>query len=153
MRDPKAVLAFVFGLVGSVFILVSLTFILPLFFGYGYGYTPLPFGPFVFFAIISGVFVLVGAVGTLRNPQHGLTWGIVMVVFGALSSFGTGGFLVGLALAVTGGAFAIVVGTSEPGAAASAMMNVRACTMCGPLFQKDYAHCPHCGHAVGGMKV
>lgn len=154
MRDPKAIPAFVFGLVGSVFILVSLPFLIGLFFGTRFGYPPITFGPFGFFtAITSGVFVSVGAVGTLRNPRHGMAWGIVMVVFGATSSFGTGGVLVGFALAVTGGSLAIVVGTSEPGALPLAVANVRARTGCGTLLPKDFAHSPHCGHAVGGMKV
>jgi len=55
-------------------------------------------------------------------------------------------------LSITGGALAIVAGAMT-GAPEAVAMGMRACTSCGMLFQMDFAHCPHCGHAVGGMKV
>lgn len=154
MRDPRAVLAFVFGLVGAVLVLMSIPFLLPLFFGYGgFGYG-FPFGLFGFLmTITSAALVIVGAVGTFVNPTRGVMWGTVMIVFGSTSAFGTGGLLVGLALAIAGGALAVVAGASEGPSLTFPVAGLRACTSCGMLFSKDFAFCPYCGHAVGGLKV
>jgi len=152
VRDSRAVLAFVFGLVGGALILTSLVVLYPSYFGYGYGFGGF-LGPFGFFtAISSGVIVILAAVLTFRVPAHGVTWGTVMIVFGSMSALGLGGFFIGMALSITGGALAIVAGAMT-GAPESVVVGIRACTSCGMLFQMDFAHCPHCGHAVGGMKV
>jgi len=96
--------------------------------------------------LVSGVLVLVGSSFAFVRPNEGVVWGIITVVFGALSMFSLGGFFVGMALSITGGAIAIVVGASsgivrEP-------IRQRACTSCGMFLSIEYAHCPYCGHAV-----
>jgi len=146
-RDSRAVLAFVFGLVGGVITLVSLAVFGGFFYPYGY------FGLFgavgFFLTIVAGAFVILGASLTFRKPAQGVTWGIVMVVFGSLSAFGLGGFFIGMSLSIAGGALAIVAGASP---VASAPTQLRACTSCGMLNPIGFAHCPHCGHAVGVLR-
>jgi hypothetical protein len=143
VRDHRSALAFVFGLVGGLAILVTIAMFYPLFL---YGFAGPPFyGIFgLFLGIVAGAFVVLGAAMVFRRPEHGVLWGVVMVVFGALSGFGLAGFGIGMALAVAGGAIAIVVGSgTAPGAG-----GLRACVSCGMLFSSTFPHCPHCGAAV-----
>ena len=148
-RDSRIALSFVFGLVGGLLVLTMIGIYLPYAFSpyYGYGYSsPFFFGLFgIVLGIASGVLVIVGAVLTFVRPAQGVTWGIVMVVFGALSLFGLGGFAIGMALSITGGALAIVAGASGPTAGHAPQ---RACTSCGMLIAPEFAHCPYCGHAM-----
>ena len=138
VRDSRTALSFVFGLVGGLLILTITFLFLPSAFYYGVlGIT---------LAISSGALVIVGATMSFVRPSQGVTWGIVMVVFGALSLFGVlGGFGIGMALSVTGGALAIVAGASGPSPERKPQ---RACTSCGMLIAPEYAHCPYCGHAM-----
>lgn len=146
MRDSRTVLAFIFGLVGGLLILVTLTMFVQLFF---FSFSGPPFyGLFGFFVgIVSGVFVIVGASMAFLRPAAGVPWGIVMVVFGAMSGFGLAGFGVGMGLSIAGGALAIVVGAS-PRVGPPSGEGLRACTTCGMLFHAAFPHCPHCGAAV-----
>ena len=148
-RDSRTALSFVFGLVGGVLILTTIFALLPLFFyQYSYGYSYGLFGPYGFvIGIVSGFFIILAAAMTFLHPNQGVAWGIIEVVFGALSIFSLGGFVIGMALSITGGALAIVVGSGSGPASSGAAQ--RACTSCGMLFAMEYAHCPYCGHAVG----
>jgi hypothetical protein len=148
VRDSRTALSFVFGLVGGLLILTITFLFLPsaFYYGGGYGYGPFYYGVFgIVLAISSGALVIVGATMSFVRPSQGVTWGIVMVVFGALSLFGLGGFGIGMALSVTGGALAIVAGASGPSPGGRPQ---RACTSCGMLIAPEYAHCPYCGHAM-----
>ena len=137
VRDSRTALAFVFGLVGGLLILTITFLFLPSAFYYGV------LG--IVLAISSGALVIVGATMSFVRPSQGVTWGIVMVVFGPLSLFGLGGFGIGMALSVTGGALAIVAGASGPSPGRKPQ---RACTSCGMLIAPEYSHCPYCGHAM-----
>jgi hypothetical protein len=141
-EQSRVALAFVLGLVGGVLILVQASFFAPFFFGPSPSF--FPFGSFgLVLGVVSGAFVIFAAAMTFRNPTQGVTWGVVMIVFGALSVASMGGFLVGMALAITGGALAVVAG-APPGGEPT----LRACTACGRLIPAEFAHCPHCGHGT-----
>lgn len=148
-RDAPTALAFVFGLVGGVLTIVVSVFLIPSFFSpYQYSFF---YGPFGFFTgTVAAILVTVGATMGFVRPQHGVAWGIVMVVFGAMTIFSLGGFVLGTALSITGGALAIVAGSTRglPGAPGALP---RACTACGMLISEAYAHCPHCGHAMPAL--
>jgi hypothetical protein len=146
IRDIRNTLSFVFGLVGGILILANALLFLPYMFSPFY-YSSFFFGPFgLVMALVSGVLVIVGTTLGFLRPQQAVTWGIVVVVFGSLSIFGFGGFVIGMALAITGGALGIATGSLGP---ASAAVGQRACLGCGMLVDRDFAHCPHCGHAMG----
>jgi hypothetical protein len=148
IHDNRVTLSFVFGLVGGIFILTtSVSFLSYAFSSYGY-YGPFFFGAFgLMMGLACGVLVILGTTLSFRRPQQGVTWGIVVVVFGALSIFGAfGGLVIGMALAITGGALAIAVGATGP---VSAAVGQRACLGCGMLVEREFAHCPHCGRAIG----
>jgi hypothetical protein len=153
VRDSRIALSFVFGLVGGLLVVTVILVYLPFVFSpYGgyYGYS----GPFFYglvgivMGLVSGVLVIVGATMSFVRPAQGVTWGIVMVVFGALSLFGFGGFGIGMALSVTGGALAIVAGASGP---LSGRVPQRACTSCGMLISPEFSHCPYCGHVMAPL--
>ena len=142
-RDSRAAIAFVFGLVGGIFICLGNL----LFFPIG-GYYGGPFGTTGFLlSVASGALVILAAAMAFWRPAQGLPWGVTEVVFGSLSVLTYGGFLVGLALAVAGGAIAIVVGATAPTPHAP-LETARACLGCGRLFSREFAFCPHCGRAV-----
>ncbi len=148
-RDSPIAVSFVFGLVGGILILLVSLIYLPYLFSPYYG-GPFFLGGFGFvLGLVSGVLVIVGASFGFFRPNQGIVWGIVTVVFGALSIFSLGGFFVGMALSITGGAIAIVVGAGsgivrEP-------IRQRACTSCGMFLSVEFAHCPYCGHAVAQL--
>jgi membrane-associated PAP2 superfamily phosphatase len=57
--------------------------------------------------LVSGVIMVVGAAMLRAHPQEHTMWGIVIIIFSALSFVGMGGFFIGALLGVIGGAFAI----------------------------------------------
>jgi hypothetical protein len=151
IRDIRVTLAFVFGLIGGILILASTIAIFP------YLFSPYGLGASSFFGVIglaisltSGILVVLGTTLGYVRPQQGITWGIVVIVFGVLSVFGFtfGGFVIGMALAITGGALQVAIGSSGPLSAAGGQ---RACLGCGMLIDRDFAHCPHCGHAMPSL--
>jgi hypothetical protein len=149
-RDNRSALSFVFGFIGGVLILTGIVVFLP---SYSYGYT---YGPFLFgfyglaLGVVSGIFVIIAAATSFYRPEHGVMWGVVEIVFGSLSILSLGGFLIGMALSITGGALAVVVGSS--GVAPAPVARMRACTNCGMLIPMEFAHCPHCGQAVAPVR-
>jgi hypothetical protein len=50
---------------------------------------------------------VVGAAMLRAHPQEHTMWGIVIIIFSALSFVGMGGFFIGALLGIIGGAFAI----------------------------------------------
>jgi hypothetical protein len=58
-------------------------------------------------SLVAGIVVLVSALMLNSRPTEHLTWGIIIVVFSAISLLGMGGFFVGAALGIAGGAMAL----------------------------------------------
>ena len=56
------------------------------------------------FGLVSGVIVLVSSVMLLTGSSQVRTWSVLILVFSVLSFIGMGGFVVGAALGVVGGA-------------------------------------------------
>ena len=59
------------------------------------------------FGLVSGIIVLVSAVMLLSNLGQPRTWGVLVLVFSALSFLGLGGFVVGAILGIVGGILAL----------------------------------------------
>lgn len=55
------------------------------------------------FGLVSGAVVLASAVLLIAVPSQWKAWGVLMLVFSALSILGLGGFVVGAILGVVGG--------------------------------------------------
>jgi len=55
------------------------------------------------FGLVSGIVVLVSAVMLLAKLGRVRSWGVLMLVFSALSLLGLGGFVVGAVLGIVGG--------------------------------------------------
>lgn len=55
------------------------------------------------FGLVSGAVVLASAVLLVAVPNQRMTWGVLMLVFSALSFLGLGGFVVGAVLGMVGG--------------------------------------------------
>jgi hypothetical protein len=73
----------------------------------GYGF-PFGFmGGFSFVALVSGIFVIIGAVMLNARPTEHMTWGVVVLVFSIISFVGMGGFVLGALLGIAGGALAL----------------------------------------------
>jgi hypothetical protein len=72
--------------------------------GLGYG-----FGFFGVLGLIFGIIVIISAVMLNSKPSEHATWGTLIVIFSALSIFGSamGGFGIGLILGLIGGILAI----------------------------------------------
>jgi hypothetical protein len=57
--------------------------------------------------LVSGVLVMIGALMLNTRPTEHTAWGIIILVFSAISILGMGGFLVGAILGIIGGTLAI----------------------------------------------
>jgi len=55
------------------------------------------------FGLVTGVVVLASAILLEAVPNQRTTWGVLILVFSALSLFGAGGFVVGAILGIVGG--------------------------------------------------
>jgi len=80
--------------------------------GYGYGMMRglgLGFGFMGILSLIFGIIVIISGVMLYSRPSKHTTWGVVIVVFSALSVLGSmmGGFGVGVLLGLVGGILAI----------------------------------------------
>jgi hypothetical protein len=58
-------------------------------------------------SLMSGILVIVGAVMIDIHPSQSGTWGIIVLIFSIVSFVGMGGFLIGAALGIIGGALAL----------------------------------------------
>lgn len=70
----------------------------------------IPFGfmsGFFLVGLVSGVLVMIGALMLNTRPTEHTAWGIIILVFSAISILGMGGFLIGAILGIIGGALAI----------------------------------------------
>lgn len=63
--------------------------------------------PMTVIGMISGVVVLISAIMMSLKPHEGCKWGLLVLIFSSLSLLGMGGFLVGSALGIAGGALAM----------------------------------------------
>jgi hypothetical protein len=57
--------------------------------------------------LISGIFVIVGAIMLYARPLESTLWGVVILVFSLLSLAGAGGFLIGTILGIIGAVLAM----------------------------------------------
>jgi hypothetical protein len=138
MTDEKPTAAFILSLIAGIFILLGggIMSMFGSFMGYygygimrgyggfggmmGYGRYPFglmgaAFGVLGFLGLIFGAIIIVSAVMLNRKPAEHTTWGIVIVVFSALSIFGSAmGLGVGLVLGLIGGILAITWKPTEP---------------------------------------
>jgi len=70
-------------------------------------------GSYGFFAAVSvvslvcGILVLVGAIMLRVYPRDRVIWGVVIIVFSAISFVGMGGYFVGAVFGIIGGALAL----------------------------------------------
>jgi hypothetical protein len=73
--------------------------------GYAWGFS----GIFGIGGILFGVVVILGALMLYNNPAQHSTWGLVILIFSALSVLGSamGGFGIGLILGLIGGVLAL----------------------------------------------
>jgi hypothetical protein len=81
--------------------------------GYGYGMMRglgWGFGLMGVLGLVFGIIVIVSAVMLYNRSTEHTTWGVLILIFSALSVFGSmmGGFGVGVILGVIGGALAIL---------------------------------------------
>lgn len=58
-------------------------------------------------ALVCGVIVVVGALMLNSRPQERVAWGLIVLVFSIVSFIGMGGFFIGAALGIAGGALAL----------------------------------------------
>jgi hypothetical protein len=58
-------------------------------------------------SLVCGVIVIFGALVLRMHPEEHLIWGIVIVVFSAISFVGMGGYFAGAAFGILGGALAL----------------------------------------------
>lgn len=70
--------------------------------GYGFGFMGI-------LGMVFGVIVIVSAIMLNSKPQEHTTWGTLIIIFSALSIFGSamGGFGIGLILGLMGGVLAV----------------------------------------------
>ncbi len=59
------------------------------------------------FGLVSGAIVLISSVMLLSNTGQRRTWSVLILVFSVLSFIGLGGFVVGAALGIVGGALVL----------------------------------------------
>ena len=78
--------------------------------GIGFGMLRFAFGAMGVLGLIFGAIVIVSALMLNSKPEQHQTWGSLIVLFSALSIFGSamGGFGVGLVVGLIGGILAII---------------------------------------------
>lgn len=132
------------ALAGGVLIVVG-AFVIGLFSG------PLNLFIFAVLGVIFGTFVLIGSVAMVARPDQHAPWGVVVVVFSAVSIIGFGGFVVGMILGIIGGVLGITWqpgGGSQVQAAGPYGVQVtpwRLCMGCGRWIPWTFNICPLCG--------
>ena len=72
------------------------------------------FAVFSLVGLVSGVIMVVGAAMLRARPQEHAMWGIVIIVFSALSFVGMGGFFIGAIISIVGAAFDLTFHRSVP---------------------------------------
>jgi Family of unknown function (DUF6114) len=59
------------------------------------------------FGLVSGIIVLVSGILLRTSPSNRTIWGVLIIVFSVVSFFGTGGFIIGAILGISGGIMAL----------------------------------------------
>ena len=107
--SPRPVPAFVLGLIGGIFTLISGAISLLVFPWWWWGGTL--FLVFSILTLVCGILVIVGSSAMLARPAHHTAWGIVVLVFSLVSIVGilTSSVLgiVGVVLGAVGGGIGI----------------------------------------------
>lgn len=57
--------------------------------------------------LVSGIFVIIGALMLNTRPMEHTTWGTIILIFSIISLLGMGGFFIGAILGIIGGALAL----------------------------------------------
>ena len=65
-------------------------------------------------AVICGVIVLMSAIMLRVQPHQHINWAIVIIVFSAISFVDMGGYFIGAALGIIGGAFVLSIRQTNP---------------------------------------
>jgi len=65
-------------------------------------------------AVICGVIVLMSAIMLRVQPHQHINWAIVIIVFSAISFVDMGGYFIGAALGIIGGAFVLSIRQTTP---------------------------------------
>jgi len=60
-----------------------------------------------FIGLLSGLFVIVGALMLSARPTDHTIWGIIILIFSIVSFLGMGGFFIGAILGIVGGSLAL----------------------------------------------
>ena len=144
MINARPVVGFTFGLIGGIFILIGAIFA-TVFSRF--------FPPFGLLGLAFGILVIVGSVMLYVSPQQHVAWGVLVLIFSIASIVSTGGFIVGLALGVVGGATGIAWRPGGPWQSAGPsmgpygvpLMTWRMCMGCGRQVPWAYNVCPMCG--------
>ncbi len=95
-----------------------------------------------------GVVLILLATALFLDPRIPFVYGVVIIVLSAASLFEGGGFLLGLALGVAGGGWALWVrpsGSEQPVARGAPVWRDQQCARCGRLYTGSAAACPFCG--------
>ncbi len=118
--------AFILSLIGGILMLVNgaMSFMMLTYYGAGFGWMwgmmggymgmmgslGFPFGSFLglmLVGLVCGVIVTIGALMLNSRPAEHRSWGLVILIFSAISFLGMGGFYIGAILGVAGGALAL----------------------------------------------
>ena len=139
-----------FGLSIAAGVLIVVGSFLFLLIGFGF------FSLFALLGLIFGTIVLVGSILLYARPREHVAWGVIVLIFSALSLVGFGGFLIGAIIGIIGGA--IGVGWQPGGSFAASsyggahmgpygvpVMPWRMCIGCGRWIPWSYNVCPLCG--------
>lgn len=73
--------------------------------GFGYSYSYMT--AFSLIGVVCGVIVIIGALMLNARPAEHTMWGVLIIVFSAVSLIGMGGWFIGALLGIIGGAFAL----------------------------------------------
>jgi len=64
-------------------------------------------GGLSFIGLLSGIFVIIGALMLNARPAEHVAWGTLILIFSVISFLGMGGFYIGALLGIAGGAVAL----------------------------------------------
>lgn len=73
----------------------------------GFGFPSNLMVGFELVGLVSGAFVVIGAIMMRVHPAEHVAWGVIVLVFSITSFLGMGGFMIGALLGIAGGALAL----------------------------------------------
>jgi len=95
-----------------------------------------------------GILIILIATGLFLDPRQPFGFGVTIIALALVSVLGGGGFLVGAALAVLGGMWALwvePVGLAGPAASLVTPSIDQLCPRCGRRYSGSARACPFCG--------